>query len=115
MNARQTAQLEIVEELLEHGEVRVRNLSQDGYSSDTARRVLHDLHDEDWVIRTDDQSETWYISHSGLDMLARNGYDYPPHWGHRITCIETDNAARDYYDEHGYNPGASVLADRYQK
>jgi hypothetical protein len=114
MNARQTAQLEIVEELLENGEVRVRNLSQDGYSSDTARRVLHDLKDEDWVLRENEQAETWYIGNAGIEMLARNGYDYPPEWGHRIEGIKNDNAARDYYKEHGYNPGESVLADRYK-
>lgn len=115
MNARQTAQLEIVEELLENGAVRVRNLSQDGYSPDTARRVLHDLKDEDWVLRENEQAETWYISHSGLDILARNGYDYPPHWGHRIESIKNDKAARDYYDENGYDTGSTTLADRYQK
>jgi hypothetical protein len=114
MNERQTAQLEIIEQLLSHGETAVDRLSLDGYSKYTANRVLKDLEDIDFTTRETEQSHTWYIGPAGVDLLARNEYDYPDHWHHRIHTIETDAKAREYYNEHDYDPGVSVYAERYQ-
>jgi len=72
--------MDATEHLLEHGWVTVDRLPDDAdYSTDTARRSLRALEndDVDYCERTSIKSHTWWIGQSLIDFLARNEYEPP--------------------------------------
>lgn len=65
------AQQDIIEQLFDRGYAVVSDLDGD-YSDQTARAVLNELEDKDWVVRTSERAQKWYIGRSLVNLLWQN-------------------------------------------
>lgn len=77
MSPGKRAQMDALEQLLDRGYARVRDMPKEDYSPDTAKRALRGLENDNIAWRPSIKSKTWFIGKSGIDFVERCGY-LPP-------------------------------------
>jgi hypothetical protein len=65
------AQQDVLKQLFERGYARVEDLNGN-YSDQTARAVLRELEQDDWVIRRSERAQQWFIGRTLVNMMWQN-------------------------------------------